>query len=1036
MPRKGLLSLFGLALLLLPPVALTQTTPTVGLRDNTPKVHALTNVRIVQGPGRVIENGTVIIRDGTIEAVGANVKVPADARVWDHEGMTVYPGLIELYSHLGLPKKKSSTGGGGSSGSGSGSDQKKEEAKGIAYWNDKVTPERNVIESFKASGDDLKNMRKMGFTTALLVPNKGIVSGSAALVNLADGAINDQVAKEHVAQCVNMAGRMRSRDGYPNSLMGRISLIRQVLLDARWYGAAQQALAENPAQDPPETNEALAALGSHLEKNGPFLFAVSNDLNVARIHKIAEEYDLESWIRGSGYEYRLIAALKDAGTPVIVPVNFPKAPDVDSPEKALEVNLSTLQHWEMAPANASLLAEAGVQFALTTSTLKKSSDFPKKVREAIKRGLSKDDALAALTTTPAEILGMSDQLGSVDKGKTANIIVADGDLFDKDTKIIDVWVTGNVHSANKKPEVDPRGNWALTINSGDFSGEPLELTIEGEVKKLKGSIEVDDSTSVELKKAALDQRRLTVNFAGGNLGMDGVVRMSAAVERDRLIGQGQLPNGDWFKWSATPLPDDEDDEEKDGDKEDKEKSKKDQPAYTHTSPPGAYGNESQPERAANILIKNATIWTCAEDASVEQTDVLISAGKIKKIGKSLKAPSDAVVIDGEGKKHITPGLIDAHSHTGMSSGVNESGQAVTAEVRVGDVVNNQSVAWYRELAGGLTAAQQLHGSANPIGGQSQTVKLRWGASPEEMKIDDAPPGIKFALGENVKQSNWGERYNTRYPQTRMGVEQLIRDRLKAAQDYQREWAVYRQGKKKGVIPPRRDLELDTLVEVLDGKRMVHSHSYRQDEILMLVRIADDFGFRMGTFQHVLEGYKVAEVMAKHGAHASTFSDWWAYKFEVYDAIPYNGALMHEAGVVVSFNSDSSELARRMNLEAAKAVKYGAVSQEEALKFVTLNAAKQLHIEHRTGSLEVGKDADFVVWSGHPLSTYSICEQTWVDGRQYFDLAKDREMRERIAAERNRLIQKILDDDDDKKKKEKKEKQKPTTAMVDTPHPEH
>ncbi|RMF61911.1 MAG: amidohydrolase, partial [Calditrichaeota bacterium] len=424
-------------------------------------------------------------------------------------------------------------------------------------------------------------------------------------------------------------------------------------------------------------------------------------------------------------------------------------------------------------------------------------------------------------------------------------------------------------------------------------------------------------------------------------------------------------------------------------------------------PLGAYSFSHVPEQPQNVLVTHATLWTCGPQGVLEDADLLVTKGKIAKIGKNLAAPKGAVVIDARGK-HVTPGLIDAHSHTGISEGVNEATQAVTAEVRIGDVVNNRDIAFYRELAGGLTVANQLHGSANPIGGQNSVVKLRWGASPEEMKIADAIPGIKFALGENVKQSNWGDQFTTRYPQTRMGVEQIIRDRFKAALDYEKKWQEYRAlKKKKGVVPPRRDLELETLLEILHGKRLVHSHSYRQDEILMLMRVAEDFGFKIGTFQHVLEGYKVADVLAQHGAGASTFSDWWAYKFEVYDAIPYNGALMHNAGVVVSFNSDSDELARRLNLEAAKAVKYGGVPEEEALKFVTLNPAKQLRIDHRVGSLEVGKDGDFVIWSGHPLSTYSKCEQTWIDGRKYFDLQEDLQMRKAVLAERARLVQRVL-----------------------------
>ena len=320
----------------------------------------------------------------------------------------------------------------------------------------------------------------------------------------------------------------------------------------------------------------------------------------------------------------------------------------------------------------------------------------------------------------------------------------------------------------------------------------------------------------------------------------------------------------------------------------------------------------------------------------------------------------------------------------------------------------------------------MHGSAKPIGGKSSVIKLRWGSSPEGLKFKEALPGIKFALGENVKRSNWNDP-TRRYQQNRMSVEQIRRDSVREAVEYESDWKEYESNKKKGVIPPRRDLELETLVEILTRYLFVHSHSYRQDEILMLMRVAEDFGFRIRVFQHVLEGYKIAEVMKEHGAMASTFSDWWAYKFEVVDAIPYNGALMHEVGVVVSFNSDNGELARRLNLEAAKAVKYGGVDPSEALKFVTLNPAKQLGVEQYVGSLEEGKHGDFVIWSGSPLSTYSKCEQTWIEGRKYFDIEEDMEMRGQVLAERARIIQKVMAASAKEKSKGKqgKPKDKPT-----------
>jgi imidazolonepropionase-like amidohydrolase len=410
-----------------------------------------------------------------------------------------------------------------------------------------------------------------------------------------------------------------------------------------------------------------------------------------------------------------------------------------------------------------------------------------------------------------------------------------------------------------------------------------------------------------------------------------------------------------------------------------------------------------------LLIRNATVWTQSDRGTLEGADVLVEDGEIVSVGEDLDAPRGATVVDGTGK-HVTPGLIDCHSHTAIRGGVNEGSNNVTAEVRIEDVIVPDSIQFYRQLAGGLTTAHLLHGSANAIGGQDAVIKLRNDASAEELLVDDATPGIKFALGENPKRSNFRRPgMEQRYPATRMGVIESVRARFLAAAEYTREWEEYRglspreQARRE---PPRRDLQLEAIAEILSGDRKIHSHSYRQDEILALIRLAEEFGITIGTFQHVLEGYKVADELAAHGAGASTFSDWWAFKLEAYDAIPHNGALMHERGVDVTFNSDSSELARRMNLEAAKAVKWGGVPEEEALNFVTLNAARQLGIDHRVGSLEPGKDADVVLWSGHPLSVYSIVESTWVDGVREFDREEDLSRRSAVAAERAELVERI------------------------------
>lgn len=424
-----------------------------------------------------------------------------------------------------------------------------------------------------------------------------------------------------------------------------------------------------------------------------------------------------------------------------------------------------------------------------------------------------------------------------------------------------------------------------------------------------------------------------------------------------------------------------------------------------TFEPSAWKAE-KPEQPDAVLVTNATIWTSGPAGVLEDADLLVIAGAVEAVGPDLDAPDGAVVIDAEGK-HVTPGLIDAHSHSAIEGGVNEGSNITTSEVRIADVIDPTDVNLYRQLAGGLTAANLLHGSANSIGGQNAVIKLRWGGNADELVMEEAPRGIKFALGENPKQSNF-DNPHPRYPSTRQGVEQSIRERFAAAVDYRDRWQAWEDDPDPNAVPPRRDLQLEALVEIMQGERLVHSHSYRADEILMLLGVAEEYGFRIASFQHVLEGYKVADELAAAGAGASTFSDWWAYKFEVIDAIPYNGAIMWDRGVVVSFNSDSGELARRLNLEAAKAVRYGGVPEEEALKFVTLNPAIQLGIERWVGSLEPGKHADFVIWSGHPLSTATHAEQTWVDGRKYFDREADLEAREAIAAERQALLQEVRD----------------------------
>ncbi|MDX1946678.1 MAG: amidohydrolase family protein [Pirellulaceae bacterium] len=1027
------------------------TAPVIGLRENTPAVHALVNLRIVPEPGKVIEKGTIILRDGVIEAVGADIVPPADARVWNLAGHTAYAGLIDAYSEFTIADDP--------------------RGHSAAHWNRHITPQLDVAEHYTA--DDALNakFRGQGVAARLVVPATRIIKGQSALVTTGSSANSRAILKSNVAQHFRLTVAFPgSREVYPGSPMGAVALARQTLLDAEWYAKAWAAARGNSQLPRPERNDALAALAPLLVGNQPAIFDAANEQFFARADSFAREFGIAAIIRGSGREYRRLDEIRASGRAVIVPVNFPAAPNVGTVEQALDVSLQQLMHWDHAPENPARLDGAGVPIALTAHGLKDPADFLQEVRRAVVRGLKPDSALKALTITPATLVGMSDRIGKLAPGMIANVVVADGDLFAEKTKVAAVWIDGQRFEFDKPPPTDLRGSWRLEIIGADDRVLRLEMALRGTAKQLTGTLTKPAGMGVKrdeikLTAVSLKDAQLGFRFEGKALGHDGPARATLTISADKgeqrsALGTIIWADGSSEKLAATRtsrLPKAEEPAEtkpepktaaespksNDGKQPDDSqkpapqpretpavvfpKTEEDAPSASQADAPatktpaakvpatpalfpvnyplGDFGCAALPDEAKLVAFTNATLWTCGKAGVVERGTLLVRAGKIVAAGSKVKIPAGATVIDVAGR-HISPGIIDCHSHMATDGGINEPTQAITAEVRVGDFIDADDISIYRQLAGGVTTSNILHGSANPIGGQNQVIKLRWGQPAEKLKFAAAPAGIKFALGENVKQSNWGEQFTSRYPQSRMGVEQLIRDGLAAARDYRQaheRWNTEHDG-----LPPRRDLELEALAEVLAGRRWIHCHSYRQDEILAFLRVCEDFQVKIGSLQHILEGYKVADAMARHGATGSSFADWWAYKFEVFDAIPHNGALMHRAGVIVSFNSDDAELARHLNHEAAKAVKYGGVPAEEALKFVTLNAAKQLRIDPWVGSLEAGKEADFVVWSGPPLSTLSRCEETWVDGRRYFSRETDRALRLQQAQMRAALIRKILD----------------------------
>ena len=973
------LSILGLTLLLNSGVGAQQasrTEPVTGIRNNGTGFHALVGARVVTAPGQVLDNATIVIRNGLIEQVGRNVQAPAGARVWDLAGLTVYPGFIDAHADLGMDAVPE------------GGDV------GPTHWNPQVRAWFSTTTHLQDDADRRANLRSQGFGTALAVPTQGIFRGTASVLNLGDAGVRDRVTRPDLAQAVGFQRSFELGGAYPNSSMGTIALIKQTFMDADWYVRAWDTYeSSGRAFLPPETSQALAALEAVVQGDQPVLFETTSEEEYLRAYKLAVDYGVDPWFRGSGQEYRIIDVLRGRTDPLIVPLNFPDAPEVDNPEAALNATLADLRHWYLAPTSPAQLADAGVPFAITSDGLSSLNEFLPNLRTAVNRGLSSTHALEALTTTPAMWLGIERTHGTLESGKVANLVVSDGDLFTEEATVRDVWVHGTVYSVTRPTQIDPRGTWRIA--SDDQWGFEAVLRLEGPLNSLRGSIDVlgPEGTSVDLLSAVAvaETGRIEASFSVEDLGYaDGVALLAGSVRGDEFYGWTSLPNGadPSFRGDRTAAYE----------REARGTAAKDVPEIDlpFIRPMMEYGRTSIPEQLAAVVVRNGIVWTQGPQGRMDGADLLIEAGRVVAVGVDLDTPRGAVEIDATGK-HVTPGLIDPHIHSGVSS-VNESGFAIVPEVQMGDVVTHNNIWMYRQLAGGLTTAHIKHGSANPIGGENVFVKLRWGSLPEDLKLEGAPRTVKFALGENPK------RRQERYPDTRMGTQEIIRDHFLAARDYEREWQRW-EANGEG-IPPRRDLRMEALLDILNQELLISSHGYRADEFLALVRLAEEFGFRVQTLQHGVEAYKIAPELAASGVAAVVWSDWGAFKMEAYDASVYNARILIEAGVVTSLHSDNAEIASRMNWEAGKLLRTG-LSQEQALSTVTNQAAKAVAIDARVGSLEAGKDGDFVIWNGNPLSQFTRAEQTWVDGRRYFSIEEDAAMRLQIDRERTQLIQAIL-----------------------------
>ncbi|MEM9559003.1 MAG: amidohydrolase family protein [Planctomycetota bacterium] len=1048
------------------------TPPANGPVDVAPTRHLLTGATVHVAPGRTLEDAGVLFDSGRIVAAEPGLAADAGAQVHDTSGLHVYAAFIEPWAEVEMPKVDPASPG--------------------AHWSERMTPQRDVLTGPGMDESDAERLRKLGFGAALIVPEGGILAGRGAVVSIAEPFGHASSGRPPVYAGDTVLATDFERAGWgsrshPTSHMGVVSMMRQALLDA-----------------PEHAEGALAYLDTDAR---PIWWHVADESEALLADNILSEFGIDNAVLvGSGTEFRRLDSIVAADRPIVVPLRFPAKPDVATVGHADAVSLEAMMAWEQAPTNPRRLLDAGLTIALTSSDLPRGAKFHDNLRRAVADGgLEPGDALAMLTTTPAELLGVADDLGTIEPGKVASLAVFDRPFTEDGAKLLDVWIDGRRHTISRPDENETlAGSWSLVVGPENAPFFTMPFRVEGKKVIIEHEGEDHDARSVSLSAPSISflVDDLDNSEGGGSYIMTGTLQTDATRTGDRILGTGIAPDGAPFQWAATRdsaadpsrfngtwnallsgqfeldfkvakgpevtvierVANADDIEQTaesasmnaDGSltftfdhapfgdpgiftvtldaptntalagrgntssgsaftltasKAPKARDDAAIPADLGGFPFGPYAVTETPP-ASPMLITGATLWTSGPDGVVEDGFIFVNNGKVVFVGRaapdgsvSYAVPEGTQRIDATGM-HITPGLIDAHSHTGLFRlGVNEAGQAVTAECRILDSLDPTFINWYRQLAGGVTTAMLLHGSANPIGGQSQTVKVRWGATnPADFVFEGAKPGIKFALGENVKQSNWGSEFNSRYPQTRMGVETIMRDRFHAAQRY------LDNGRKTDA--GRTDLELEALAEILAGERLIHCHSYRQDEILMLCRIAEDFGFKIGTFQHGLETYKVAETVKQHAYGASIFSDWWAFKVEVQDAIPYAGPINHEAGLLTSFNSDSDELARRMNLEAAKALKYAresgiAMTPQEALNFVTINPAIQLGIDERVGSIEPGKDADLVLWNASPLSTMSRPEHVFIEGIERFSTAQDAAHRERIRAERERLIQKIL-----------------------------
>ncbi len=965
-----------------------------GLASNDyPAGYAIRGARIVAAPGRVIEKGTIVVRGGVITAIGAEpeVEVPYDVETIAGKGLTVYPGFIDLGTTIGQRAgvERSAT------GRGRPVDLADAPLTTTPADNRKgLTPEFEVASVLDLTDPVVEPRRRLGFTSLLSFPEGAIATGKSALFSTSGLPKRESMVKSPVALHVNLAppsepsaagpaapgpgpgqGRRRgfgapagpSENPYPRVLMGSVAHFRQAMLDAD-HQAQLEAYHESRGGVHPPYDPALDVLAAARARKIPVWWEANTRDEIHRALDLADEFGTSAVIFGGREAAKVVERLRSTRTPVVLQLNYaeePKVPTVaeyrkraaDERDVPLRVLQESRKKWEEQLGTAGVLAKAGVPIAFATQGLERHETAPAVVRQLIKHGLAADQALEALTQGAAAIAGVDGRLGTLQKGKLGNLIAMTADFHDEKAKVQFVVVDGKKYEI--KPGDRPRGKGARP------GAEGLETAPRGVPEKAESAASTAAPPATE--KAERKGRPETKAERGAGQGSPGTRPDRSNLTQARgARGKSQAPASKAAETSTSTAG---------------TADKAPEAPFVDVATELDSDRKPSFQTGGDVFIKDATILTVTK-GTIPRGSIWIEHGKIKAVGADLAPPPGVKVVDAAGLVAM-PGMIDTHSHIAIQGGVNEATLSVVPEVRVKDVVVGDRAEMFRAIAGGLTAARLLHGSANTIGGQDAVVKLKYGKPGRDLILRDAPQGVKFALGENVIG------FRGRFPNTRMGVESVIERAFDEAKAYRARWNDYkrlRETRPPAEVgpPPRIDLRLEALARILDGSIKIHSHCYRSDEILMLLSTAERYGVRVQSLQHVLEGYKVAAEIAAHGASASTFSDWWAYKIEAYDAIPYNAALLTAAGANVCIKSDDAELMRHLNLEAAKMVRYGGLSEAQALALVTINPARELGIEARMGSIEVGKDGDIALFNGHPLDAYARCELTIIDGELYFE----------------------------------------------------